>query len=155
MFLKEAVRKPKGALLNSFSFFPRKFHKKLPLPEPFLINFTSSRHVTLLKRLGKGGLIWILKCFSERIFCRMPIKGCPSAFRADALKKSLSTVASEKRTLQMVVFERKRVINRKGRTNFNMANRFYNIQFYIWSLFFWILDEYGNVLAAEFDKNKG
>ena len=55
----------------------------------------------------------------------------------------------------MVVFEIKHLINHKGRTNFNIANRFYNFQFCIWSLFFRIWNEYGNILAAEFDVNKG
>ena len=51
----------------------------------------------------------------------------------------------------MVVFEIKHV-NHTGRTNFTMANRIYN---FIWSLFFRIWNKYGNILAAEFDVNKG
>ena len=55
----------------------------------------------------------------------------------------------------MTVFEIKHVTNHKERTNFNMTNRFYNFQFYFWSLFFRNWNEYGNILAAEFDVNKG
>ena len=51
----------------------------------------------------------------------------------------------------MVVFEIK-YFNHKGRTNFTMTNRFYN---FIWSLFFRIWNEYGNIFAAEFDVNRG
>ena len=52
----------------------------------------------------------------------------------------------------MVVFKIKHIINHKGRTNFTMANRFYN---FIWLLFFRIGNEYGNILAFEFDVTKG
>ena len=50
----------------------------------------------------------------------------------------------------MVFFEIKHV-NHKGRTNFTMAHRFYNV---IWSLIFRIWNKYGNILAAQFDVNK-
>ena len=51
----------------------------------------------------------------------------------------------------MVVFEIKHA-NHKGRTNVTMANRFYN---FIWLLLFRIWNEYGNILTAEFDVNRG
>ena len=51
----------------------------------------------------------------------------------------------------MVVFEIKHV-NQKGRTTFAMANRFYN---FIWSFYFQIWNEYENILADEFDVNRG
>ena len=51
----------------------------------------------------------------------------------------------------MIIFEIKHV-NHKRRTDFTIRNRFYN---FIWSLFFRIWNEYRNILAAEFDVNRG
>ena len=63
----------------------------------------------------------------------MPVKGCSSAFRAVVL-----------------IFEIKHV-NHKRRTDFTIRNRFYN---FIWSLLFRRWNEYGNILATEFDVNR-
>ena len=50
----------------------------------------------------------------------------------------------------MIIFEIKHV-NHKRRTDFTIRNRFYN---FIWSLLFRRWNEYGNILATEFDVNR-
>ena len=79
----------------------------------------------------------------------MPVKGCSSAFKAVGLENTYEQKV--KYHLQMVVFETNHV-NHRGRTKFTIASRFYN---FIWSLFFRIWNEYGKILAAEYDVNRG
>ena len=66
-----------------------------------------------------------------------------------SLQSSCSGNSCELQLLEEGLYKQ---VNHKGRTNFTMANRFYN---FIWSLFFRIWNEYSNILAAEFDINKG
>ena len=113
----------------------------------FLNNFASCRPVETPVKV----VYFEFYKISQNYFLQNTGKRLYLSLQSSCSRKYLWTVAFRKKTLQMVVFEIKHV-NHKGRTNFTMANRFCK---FIWSLFFRIWNKYGNILAAEFDVNRG